>query len=213
MVVVVSAWGGLFLITIPHFDYTDTHFSKESSSNLLEAPPAAFVQAGIGFFSFVNSWKWKKSFVNSWKRFRSWFVKTRNMVREFVKIETSVREFVNSKTFVIRDSWIDKIMFVISWNPPFFRRSWVRENEKNRSWICESRPPWGDLLNGSLSHPHTLFCMGISVWMTGWVSETGVKSPKQIWVSIELILPNQVNEGSSRFFEVRMFRRIFISTL
>ena len=55
MVVVVSAWGGLFLITIPHFDYTDTHFSKESSSNLLEAPPAAFVQAGIGFFSFVNS--------------------------------------------------------------------------------------------------------------------------------------------------------------
>ena len=136
--------------------------------SLTEVPPAAFVQAGIGFFSFVNSWKWKKSFVNSWKRFRSWFVKTRNMVREFVKIETSVREFVNSKTFVIRDSWIDKIMFVISWNPPFFRRSWVRENEKNRSWIRESSPPWGGLLQSHLFDIiifHNIFIKAVQLWI------------------------------------------------
>ena len=63
-------------------------------------PPAVFVQAGIGFFSFVNSWKPKKSFVNSWKRCCSWIVKRQNIVREFVKFEIFVREFVNSYTFV-----------------------------------------------------------------------------------------------------------------
>ena len=67
---------------------------------IIGGPPAAFVQAGIGFFSFVNSWKPKNSFVNSWKRCCSWIVKRQNIVREFVKFEIFVREFVNSYTFV-----------------------------------------------------------------------------------------------------------------
>ena len=120
----------------PH-NISKSHITNQNpcpAPTILEPPPlAAFVQAGIGFFSFMNSWKWKKSFVNSWKRCRSWFVKRRNIVREFVKIEIFVDEFVNSDTFVIRDSWTDKITFVKPWNPPFLRRSWVHENEKYRS--------------------------------------------------------------------------------
>ena len=70
------------------------------------------------------------------------FVKTASFVQDSWKEEIS---FVNSlklkHTFVIRDSSIDKILFVKLLNPLFLCRSWIRENEKYRSWIRESSPP------------------------------------------------------------------------
>ena len=88
-----------FLVFIP-LTPLDKSSHLQRLEILEEAPPAVFVQAGIGFFSFVNSWKPKNSFVNSWKRCCSWIVKRQNIVREFVKFEIFVREFVNSDTFV-----------------------------------------------------------------------------------------------------------------
>ena len=83
----------------------------------MSGPPAVFVRAGIGFFSFVNSWKWKKivrEFVKTILFVIRERWKYRSRICENGNICSWIREF-----WYIRDSWFDKITFSKWWNPQF----------------------------------------------------------------------------------------------
>ena len=107
------------------------------------------------------------------------FVKTASFVQDSWKEEIS---FVNSlklkHTFVIRDSSIDKILFVKLLNPLFLCRSWIRENEKYRSWIRESSPPWGGLCYEGL----------VSQWVTMYISYPILSPPQHKFSSLSIHL-------------------------
>ena len=116
--------------------YFKEKFFSSSQYFSIGGPPAAFVKAEFGFFSLMNSWKWKK-IVREFVKTISFVIREKtkycSRIRENWKTCSWIREFL-----CIRDFW-----FVNRHNPAFppsFVNSWKSKIWFVNSWI---EPPWG----------------------------------------------------------------------